>query len=116
MARKVEVKLVDDIDGGTADETLKFGVDGISYEIDVNAKHAEELRASLAKFILSARRVGRAGAAFSRARATTAAPARSDRAQNQAIRDWAKRRKLELSDRGRIPRSIVEQYEAEAGH
>jgi hypothetical protein len=113
MARKVEMKLVDDIDGGTADETLKFGVDGTSYEIDVNAKHAEELRASLAKFILSARRVGRGGVVASRARA--AAPARNDRAQNQAIREWAKRKKIELSDRGRIPRTIVEQYEAEAG-
>jgi hypothetical protein len=115
MARKVEVKLVDDIDGGTADETLKFGIDGTNYEIDVNAKHAEELRASLAKFILSARRVGRAGITANRPRAT-AAPARSDRAQNQAIRDWAKRKKLTLSDRGRIPRNVVEQYEAEAGH
>jgi hypothetical protein len=114
MARKVEVKLVDDIDGGTADETLKFGIDGINYEIDVNAEHAEELRASLAKFILSARRVGRAGAAFSRVRQP--GPARSDRAQNQAIRNWAKRKKIELSDRGRIPRGVVEQYEAEAGH
>jgi hypothetical protein len=113
MARKVEVKLVDDIDGGVADETLKFGVDGINYEIDVNAEHAEELRASLAKFILTARRVGRRGVTSSRARA--AAPGRSDRARNQAIREWAKRRGIALSGRGRIPRSIAEQFEAEAG-
>jgi Lsr2 len=62
MARKVEVQLLDDIDGEAADETLKFGLDGTNYEIDVNAKHAEKLRASLAKYILSARRVGRGGA------------------------------------------------------
>jgi hypothetical protein len=115
MVRKLEVKLVDDIDGGVADETLRFGLDGASYEIDVHAKHAEELRAALARYILRARRLGRGGVLATRGRATTGTPARSDRAQNQAIRDWARRKKIQLNDRGRIPRSVVEQYEAEAG-
>jgi Lsr2 len=114
MARKVEVKLLDDIDGSIAEETMKFGVDGTNYEIDVNAAHAEELRASLAKFVLSARRMGRGGVTTARSRAD-AAPARTDRAQNQAIREWAKRKKIKLSDRGRIPASVVEQYQTEAG-
>jgi hypothetical protein len=113
MARKVEVKLIDDIDGGQADETVAFAVDGTNYEIDLSAKHANDLRSALEKFVGSARRAGRTGApAASRGRVS---PARSDRAQNRAIRDWAKRKKIELSDRGRIPRNIVEQYEAEAG-
>jgi len=115
MARKVEVKLLDDIDGGEADETLKFGVDGSNYEIDLNAKHAEELRAFLAKFILSARRVGRGGVTTTGRGRVASTPARTDRAQTQAIRAWAKRKKIKLADRGRIPGTIVEQYEAEAG-
>jgi hypothetical protein len=116
MARKVEVKLVDDLDGSQAAETVAFGVDGTLYEIDLNARHAKELRSSLQKYVESARRVGRG-----RTTATAARPARSeraprgDRAQNRAIREWARRRDVELSDRGRIPRTIVEQYEAEAG-
>jgi hypothetical protein len=114
MARKVEVELLDDIDGSEAAETLAFGLDGTNYEIDVNEKHADKLRKSLEKFVMSARRVGRGGVAVSRRR-TAGVHARTDRAQNQAIRDWAKRKKIQLSDRGRIPANVVAQYEAEAG-
>jgi hypothetical protein len=114
MARKVEVKLVDDIDGGEAGETLTFSLDDTNYEIDVSSKHADDLRANLWPFISKARKIGRGGVATPR-RAADTTLARSDRAQNKAIRDWAKRKNIELSDRGRIPRSIVEQYEAEAG-
>ena len=113
MARKVQVHLLDDIDGSQADETLRFGLDGTSYEIDLSVKHAEKLRASLAKFVLSSRRVGRSPVAATPRRAGT--PARVDRAQNQAIREWAKSRGIEISDRGRIPAHIVEQYHAGAG-
>jgi hypothetical protein len=114
MARKVEVKLVDDIDGGEADETLRFGLDGASYEIDVNAKRADELRANLWQYIEKARRVGRGGL-VSQGRARQARGVRSQRAQNQVIRDWAKGHNIELADRGRIPRDIVRRYEAESG-
>src|SRR5262245_38423308 len=115
MARKVEVRLIDDIDGSQAQETVAFAVDGSSYEIDLSAKHASELRSYLEKFIASARRAGRATVASGARGRSGAAPARSDRAQNRAIREWAKRKKIELSDRGRIPRNIAAQYEAEAG-
>ena len=114
MARKVQVQLLDDIDGAPAEETLTFALDGTNYEIDLSAKHAEKLRKSLEKFVQSARRVGR-GHVPTTARARSGSPARSDRVQNQAIRDWARRKGIGLSERGRIPRSIVEQYEAEAG-
>lgn len=114
MARKVEVTLVDDIDGGEASETLRFSLDGVNYEIDVSSKRAGELRASLWPFINKARKVGRSGLG-GRRRTIVQTPTRNDRAQNKAIRDWAKRKKIELSERGRIPRHIVEQYEAEAG-
>ncbi|OLB75427.1 MAG: nucleoid-associated protein Lsr2 [Actinobacteria bacterium 13_2_20CM_2_71_6] len=114
MARKVQVDLLDDIDGSQADETLKFGLDGVSYEIDLSARHAERLRASLAKFVLSSRRVGR-GQLVAAARTRGAGPAKVDRAQNQAIRDWAKSKGIEISGRGRIPAGVVEQYQKQAG-
>ena len=114
MARKVEVELLDDIDGGKADETLSFGLDGTAYEIDISSKKAKQLRSALEKYVGAARRVGRGHVVPARRR-SGGQPARSDRAQNQAIRDWAKRKKIELSDRGRIPRTIVDQYQTEAG-
>jgi hypothetical protein len=115
MARKVEVKLVDDLDGSRADETLRFGCDGINYEIDLSAPHAEQLRKALAQFILNGRRVGRSGVTPTRGHTTGARPTRVDRAQNQAVREWAKGKGIELNDRGRIPRTVVEQYQSEAG-
>jgi nucleoid-associated protein Lsr2 len=114
MARKVQVHLLDDIDGSQADETLKFALDGTHYEIDLSTKHADKLRSALDKYVKSARRVGR-NHAVPPGRGRSGAPTRSDRAQNQAIRDWARRKGIELSNRGRIPRNIVEQYETEAG-
>jgi hypothetical protein len=114
MARKVQVHLLDDIDGSVAEETLKFGLDGTSYEIDLSAKHAEKLRASVAKFVLKARRVGR-NHVVSAGRSRTGGPAKADRVQNQAIRDWAKSKGIDVSDRGRIPAAVIEQYQAEAG-
>jgi hypothetical protein len=114
MARTVQVQLLDDIDGSKADETLKFGLDGTLYEIDVNAKHAEKLRTTLAKYIEKSRKLGKGRVVATRGRAA-ATPARTDREQNQAIRDWAKAKGLGVSDRGRIPADIVEQYHKEAG-
>ena len=115
MARKVAVELLDDIDGSEAAETMKFGLDGAYYEIDVNAAHADQLRRALAKFILSARRVGRGGVTSGRPRRPLGGAVHADRAQNQAIREWARRRKIQLNARGRIPATVVAQYQAEAG-
>jgi hypothetical protein len=113
VARKTEVTLVDDIDGGAAEETLSFTLDGATYQIDVSSKRADELRATLWPFINKARRMGRDGA---RLRSTGAGtPTRNHRAQNKAIRDWARGKKIDLSDRGRIPHRIVEQYQADQG-
>jgi hypothetical protein len=114
VARKVQVEMLDDIDGSPAEETVTFGLDGASYEIDLSANHAEKLQASLAEFILSSRRLGR-GRVNATRRARTGGPAPVDRSQNQAIRDWAKSKGLDVSDRGRIPAQIINQYQAEAG-
>ncbi|MDR7301681.1 histone-like nucleoid-structuring protein Lsr2 [Haloactinomyces albus] len=114
MAQKVTVTLVDDLDGGQADETVEFALDGVSYQIDLSNENATELRDAMSGFLSSARRAGgrkkpgpRAGS--SRA-ASSSGPTSADREQNQAIREWARKRGLKVSDRGRIPADIVEQY------
>lgn len=115
MARKVRVHLLDDIDGSPADETVTFALDGITYHIDVTSARAQQLRASLEQFVGSARKLGRGHSVMATRLHRPAARPRGDRAQNQAVRDWAKRNGVELSNRGRIPRSILDQYETEAG-
>ncbi|BCJ27766.1 Lsr2 family protein [Actinocatenispora sera] len=117
MAQKVQVLLVDDLDGGEAAETVKFGLDGMNYEIDLSDSNAQGLRDALATYVEKARKLGRGGVARGgaapRNRGTSSAA--SDREQNRAIREWAKRKGLDISDRGRISADIVERYHAEAG-
>jgi hypothetical protein len=115
MARKVEVQLIDDIDGGRAEESIRYGLDGVTYEIDLSKKNAAKLRTGLEPYLKAAQKLGRTPAHRVSTRGRGGAPARSDRDQNQAIREWAQRKGLEVAPRGRISRSIIEQYEAEAG-
>ncbi|MGH8791229.1 MAG: histone-like nucleoid-structuring protein Lsr2 [Stackebrandtia sp.] len=116
MAQKVQVILVDDLDGGTAEETVKFGMDGIAYEIDLSHEHAGTLREALADYVNVARRMGRYSTS-GKAAATAAPKARTpiDREQNKAIREWAAREGKKVSDRGRIPQHIIDEYHAKAG-
>ncbi len=117
MAQKVQILLVDDLDGGKADETVKFGLDGVQYEIDLSDKNAKGLRDALATYVSVARKAGRAGvgrAAAGRG-AGAARGGSSDREQNRAIREWAKRNGYKISDRGRIPQETIEAYNAQAG-
>ncbi|BDO43475.1 MAG: hypothetical protein BGO38_00335 [Cellulomonas sp. 73-145] len=109
MAQKVQVLLVDDLDGGTADETVTFGLDGVSYEIDLTTENAAKLRDALAQWTGHARKVsGRGGAAK-----TSAAPrGRASRGDAQAIRDWAKANGHHVSERGRISAEVRAAYEA----
>jgi len=116
MARKVQVILSDDLDDNiSADETVTFALDGTTYEIDLSEKNAAEMRDVFGKYVSAARKVssrgaGRAsGAGRSRA---TGGGGRMDREQAGAIRDWARKNGHEVSDRGRIPASVVEAYEA----
>ena len=104
MAQKVQVLLVDDVDGGTADETVTFGLDGVSYEIDLTAANAAKLRDVIGTWVGSARKVGRTGRA-TRRRAVGSGDA-------QAIRDWAKANGYEVSGRGRISAQVRAAYEA----
>lgn len=109
MARKTQVILIDDLDEGQADETVSFGLDGSTYEIDLSSKNAAALRDALAKYVGAAHRIARSGPRSS-GRGRVAASA--DREQTQAIRAWARRNGHTVSDRGRIPASIVEAYHA----
>ncbi|MFG1928418.1 Lsr2 family protein [Cryptosporangium sp. NPDC048952] len=111
MARKVQVMLVDDLDGGTAEETVAFAIDGTSYEIDLSSDNAAALRDSVEKYVAAARKAGRGGTRTNRRPAATSQ--RSGREQNQAIREWAKGKGLQVSDRGRIPQEVIDQYNSE---
>ena len=116
MAQRTTVLLVDDLDGSDADESLEFGLDGVSYEIDLTDVHAASLRDALAPYIAHARRTGRSrGPATPARRRATSAPTSSStaaggREQNQAIRDWAARHGHPLSTRGRIPAAVSEAF------
>jgi len=105
MAQKVTVALEDDLDGGPADETIRFAIDGSGYEIDLRASHAEAFRKQLAPYIEHARRAGRPQP---RRPGRTAA----SRPPTGAIRAWAKDCGIAVNERGRIPASVVEQYRA----
>jgi hypothetical protein len=119
MAQKTIVQLIDDLDGSSSDsiETVTFGLDGVTYEIDLSDDNAGQLRDSLAQFIGSARRTG------GRAKRGTVTVAGSNgtngsgrsREQTQAIREWAKKNGHDVSDRGRIPAAVIEAFESGAG-
>ena len=105
MAQKVQVLLVDDLDGGEANETVSFGLDGNSYEIDLSSANSDKLRKELALYVEHARKVS----APSRRRRARTGPGRQRSAD---IREWAKQRGYHVNERGRIPASIVSEYEA----
>ena len=100
MARRTFVELVDDMDGGTADETVSFALDGVAYEIDLTAENAAELREAIGVWAGKARRVGgRRIAGKSRSGEDTA-----------KIRAWAQEHGYSIGDRGRIPADVRQAY------
>jgi hypothetical protein len=108
MAQITEVKLLDDLDGGEAAESVSFSLDGKSYEIDLSEKHAAALRDAFAPFVSSARRAGGSVAA---SRPRMSARAGRPREETTAIREWATANGLEVSARGRISSTVLEAYE-----
>ena len=105
MAQKITVVLEDDLDGGPANETMRFGIDGTEYEIDLSTANATAFRARFAPYIAHARKVGRTA----RRRPSRTAASRE---RSSDIRAWAKDQGIVLSAGGRIPASIAEQYES----
>ncbi|GAA1993065.1 Lsr2 family protein [Terrabacter lapilli] len=106
MAQRVEVVLIDDIDGGNADETVTFAVDGVTYEIDLSDENARKLRDDLATWTGHARRAGTAKAAPRRR--SSGGGKRSDLG---AVREWARANGHNVSDRGRISAEIQAAYD-----
>ena len=110
MAQKIQVLLVDDLDGGEAEGTVRFGLDGVEYEIDLSAEHAEALRRALAPFVGAARRskaTGRAGRGGRRAGAGGL--------DTTEVREWARVQGIEVKDRGRIPAEVVARFKEATG-
>ena len=107
MAQKVNIVLVDDIDGSDATETVSFGLDGTSYEIDLNDSNAAALREALSPYVGHARKVtGGTRGRKSRGSATTSGPSARE------LRDWARSNGFKVSDRGRVPSEVREAFDA----
>lgn len=110
MAARTVVHLIDDVDGGEADETVNFSLDGVDYTIDLSHGNADSLRKALSEFMAAGRRNGRSV----KVGRTQVKPG-GDRAQNQAIREWARRNGYQVSERGRIPADLIAQFQAANG-
>jgi hypothetical protein len=110
MAQKVQTLFIDDIDGGVAEGTVRFALDGTDYEIDLSGKHSGELHDAVRKYIVHARKVGgtarRPGARGGRMASAV---------DTVAVRAWARANGYEIKDRGRVPAGLVAKYEAETG-
>lgn len=113
MAKRVSVQLVDDYDGeSVAEETVEFGLDGHTYEIDLNSEHASQIRGDLRKWVSHARRSG------------TRKPGRAARVRRQrqmsaeessACREWARQQGYAVAGRGRIPQKIIGEFRESTG-
>ncbi len=105
MAQRVQVLLVDDLDGGEAAETVSFALDGVSYEIDLSEQNSEKLRSSLSKWVGHARRSGGRKITGRRGAITTG------RRDLNAIREWGRANGFQVSDRGRVSGDLQAAYD-----
>ena len=110
MAQHIQTLFVDDIDGGAAEGTVRFALDGTDYEIDLSGKHGDELRAALRKYVEHARKVGGPGR-----RPGARGGRRSRTADTGAVRAWARENGYDIKDRGRVPADLVAKYRAATG-
>jgi len=111
MAQKIQTLFIDDLDGSEAGGTVRFGLDGTGYEIDLNATHAQELRDALARYVNAGRRAG--GGARSPARSGRRAQANG--LNTTEVREWAKAQGIDVKDRGRVPAELVVKFKAATG-
>ena len=110
MAQKVQTLFIDDLDGSEAEGTVRFGLDGAEYEIDLNAEHAQALRDALARYVGAARRAG-GGTRPARG----GRRARADGVDSTEVREWAKAQGIEVKDRGRVPAELVIKFKTATG-
>jgi hypothetical protein len=104
VAQRTQVLFVDDIDGSEAVGTVRFGLGGSEYEIDLSQEHADQLAAAVGPYLAAARKV-----ASARRPAAKARPPRHDQSE---VRAWAREQGLAVSDRGRIPADVLAKYES----
>jgi Lsr2 len=104
VAQRTQILYVDDIDGSEADGTIRFGLGGADYEIDLSKKHADQLATTIRPYIDAGRKVS-----SSRRAARGSRPARHNQSD---IRAWARSQGLKISDRGRIPADVLAKYES----
>jgi hypothetical protein len=114
VAQKITTLFIDDIDGGAAEGTVRFALDGTEYEIDLNAKHSEELRSALGRYVSHARKVGGASRRVGRA-AGRAGRGSGSTLNTTEIRNWARENGYDIKDRGRVPADLVAKYQAANG-
>ena len=112
MAQKVQTLFVDDIDGSAAEGTVRFGLDGTDYEIDLNAEHAQALRDALTRYISAGRRVG----GSTRRQVRGGRKASVNGLNTTEVREWAKAQGIEVKDRGRVPADLVVKFKAATGN
>ena len=111
MAQRVNVVLVDDLDGSDAAETVSFGLDGVNYDIDLSTKNAGKLRDALATYVGHARRAeGRSGSGRRRSRGRSSRSAGGPEASE--IRAWARKNGWDVPDRGRVASEVRKAYDA----
>jgi hypothetical protein len=110
MAQKIQTLFIDDLDGGAAEGTVRFALDGSDYEIDLSGEHSDELRTALRKYVDHARKVG--GTAR---RPGTRGGRRPSTVDTVAVRAWARENGYDIKDRGRVPADLVARYQAAAG-
>lgn len=118
MAQKIQTLFIDDIDGSEAEGTVRFALDGAEYEIDLNAKHAEELRQALSRYVEAARRSGGSSNAARRPARSSSGGGRRSAASGlntNEVREWAKSQGFEVKDRGRVPAELVVKFKAATG-
>ncbi len=108
VAQKVQTLLIDDLDGSAAEDTVRFGLDGTEYEIDLNAGHVRQLRDALARYVSAARRVG----AAARRPARGARGASASGLNTTEVREWARAQGIDVKDRGRVPAELVAKFKA----
>ena len=108
MAQKIQTLFIDDLDGSEAEGTVRFGLDGADYEIDLNAGNAQALREALARYVQAARRAG----SGSRRPVRGGRKASADGPNTTAVREWAKAQGIEVKDRGRVPAELVVKFKA----
>jgi hypothetical protein len=111
VAQKIQTLFIDDIDGGEAEGTVRFGLDGTDYEIDLNAKHTEDLRKALADYVAHARKAGGAARRGAARRGAARGSRRASTVDTVAVRAWAREQGIGIKDRGRVPADVVAKYQ-----